>query len=200
MPEATFDELLQAMRTTVEILQDHEILFALGGGLAAWAHGGPRSEHDVDLIFTPEHAASAVEALAAEGLRTARPPEGWLYKAWHENGVLVDLIFEPAGGSYTAEQIERMPKEEVAALRIRVLPAEDILASKLLALTEQDPDFSDVLELARALREQIDWTALQTRTSASPFAAAFFTLTRRLGIDPRSTSEDRPARFSVAGP
>jgi len=199
MPEATFDELLEAMRTTVEVLQDHEILFALGGGLAAWAHGGPRSEHDVDLIFTPDHAASAVEAMAAAGLRTERPPEGWLYKAWHANGVLVDLIFEPAGGSYTAEQVEAMPKKEVAALRIRVLPAEDILASKLLALTEQDPNYSDVLELARALREQMDWTSLQARTSASPFAAAFFTLAQRLGIDPRSSFEERRGRFTVAG-
>jgi hypothetical protein len=82
---------------------------------------------------------------------------------------------------------------EVAALRIRVLPAEDILASKLLALTEQEPDYRDVLEIARALREQIDWASLQERTSESPFAAAFFTLTELLGIDPR-----RPTRALVS--
>jgi hypothetical protein len=198
MPEASFDELLEAMRASVEILQNHEIPFALGGGLAAWAHGGPRSEHDVDLIVAPEHAEPAMNALAGEGLRTGRPPEGWLYKAWHDNGVLIDLIFEPAGGPYTIEQIELMPKKEVAALRIRVLPAEDILASKLLALTEQDPDYSEVLEMARALREQIDWPSLQARTAASPFAAAFFTLTRRLGIDPRSAGEERRGTFRVA--
>jgi len=198
MPEATFDELLEAMRTGVEILQNREIPFALGGGLAAWAHGGPRSEHDVDLIVAPEHAEPAIEAFAAEGLRTERPPEGWLYKAWHENGVLIDVIFEPAGGSYPVERIEAMPKKEVAALRLKVLTAEDILASKLLALTEQDPDYRDVLELARALREQIDWPSLQARTASSPFAAAFFTLAHRLGIDPRADGEERRGRFRVA--
>jgi hypothetical protein len=198
MPDARFDELLEAMRTSVEILQDHELPFALGGGLAAWAHGGPRSEHDVDLILAPEHAERALDALAAKGLRTGRPPEGWLYKAWHGNGVLIDLIFEPAGGAYTARQLERLPKKEVAALRIRVLPAEDILASKLLALSEQDPDYSEVLEMARALREQIDWPSLQARTAASPFAAAFFTLTRRLGIDPRRDGEERRGTIGVA--
>jgi len=200
MPEASHDELLEAMRASVEILQNHDISFALGGGLAAWAHGGPRSEHDVDLIVAPEDAAQAMQALSAEGLRTGRPPEGWLYKAWHANGVLIDLIFEPAGGSYTVEQIERMPKKEVAALRIHVLPAEDILASKLMALTEQEPDYSEVLEMARALREQIDWPSLQARTAASPFAAAFFTLTQRLGIVPDHEDEERRGPLSIASP
>ena len=41
---------------------------------------------------------SAIEALDGAGLHTERPPEGWLYKAWHDNGTLVDLIFAPSGG------------------------------------------------------------------------------------------------------
>ena len=39
-----------------------------------------------------------------------------------------------------------------------------------------------VLELARALREQIDWDNVRKRTEASPFARAFFTLIEGLGI------------------
>ena len=56
------------------------------------------------------------------------------------------------------------------------------MTSKLLALTEQEPDFSSVLEWARALREQIDWDDVRRRTEASPFAKAFFTLVESLGI------------------
>jgi hypothetical protein len=56
------------------------------------------------------------------------------------------------------------------------------MTSKLLALREQEPDFHDVLELARAIREQIDWEALRARTEGSPFAKAFFTLIEELGI------------------
>ena len=55
-------------------------------------------------------------------------------------------------------------------------------ASFLLAMTEQEPDFASVLEWARALREQIDWEAVRSRTEASPFAKAFFTLVEALGI------------------
>ena len=39
-----------------------------------------------------------------------------------------------------------------------------------------------MLELARSLREQIDWDFVRDRTDASPFARAFFTLVEELGV------------------
>ena len=63
-----------------------------------------------------------------------------------------------------------------------VLPLEDVLVQKLLAITEQEPDYTSVLEIARALREQIDWDEVRSRTKDSPFAAAFFTLLDELEI------------------
>jgi hypothetical protein len=68
------------------------------------------------------------------------------------------------------------------ALRINVSTLEDVMVSKLMAMTEQEPDFASVLEWARALREQIDWETVRARTEASPFAKAFFTLVQALGI------------------
>ena len=41
-----------------------------------------------------------------------------------------------------------------------------------------------MLEIARALREQIDWDEVRERTASSPFAKAFFTLIEELGIVP----------------
>ena len=103
MPEPTFEELLDAMKAGAGALQRHEIPFVLGGGLAAWARGGPKSQHDVDFMIRPEDADAALEAMEQAGLRTERPPEGWLCKAWHENGALIDLIFSPSGGPITDE-------------------------------------------------------------------------------------------------
>jgi hypothetical protein len=57
-----------------------------------------------------------------------------------------------------------------------------VLVTKLLALTEQQPDFQAVLALARALREQIDWDYVRERSSESAFAQAFFVLVEGLGI------------------
>ena len=87
-----------------------------------------------------------------------------------------------AGGPITEETIERAPLIEVMALRVRVSSLEDLMTTKLLALNEQEPEFGSVLELARALREQVDWEEVRDRTEASPFARAFFTLVEGLGI------------------
>ena len=182
MPESSFEELIEAMKAAAGILQETGVPFVLGGGLSAWARGGPRSEHDVDFLLKPEDADTARAAFEAAGWRTEKPPEGWLYKVWHENGALVDLIFNPASGPITEELIERSPEAEVMALRVHVSTLEDVMVAKLLALTEQEPDFSAALEWARALREQIEWDDVRARTEASPFAKAFFTLVEGLGI------------------
>lgn len=193
MPEPTFEELIEAMKTAAGVLQEADVPFVLGGGLAAWARGGPKSEHDVDLLVREADVDTALTAFTRAGMRTERPPEGWLAKAWHQNGTLIDLIFSPTGDPLTDEWIEHAPVLEVMAVRIRVSPLEDIFITKLLALTEQEPDFGDVLELARALREQVDWDEVRRRTDSSPFARAFFTLVEELAIVPRAGVE-QPTR------
>ena len=182
MPEPSFPELIDAMKAAAGILNDSEIEFVLGGGLSAWARGGPRSEHDVDFLIKPEDAERALEVFDAAGWKTERPPEGWLYKTWHENGALVDLIFDPASGPITQEIINRAHEDEVMALRAKVATLEDVLVSKLLAIKEQELNFSSVLEWSRALREQIEWREVRERTQESPFAKAFFVLIEELGI------------------
>jgi len=182
MPEPTFEELIEAMKAAVGILQSAEIPFVLGGGLSAWARGGPRSEHDVDFLVRVEDVDVALDAFEAAGWKTERPPEGWLVKTWHPNGSLVDLIYNPASGPVTDELIERAPLAEVMAVLVHVSTLEDVMVSKLMALTEQEPNFGRVLEWARALREQIEWDEVRARTEASPFARAFFTLVEGLGI------------------
>lgn len=173
--------LVASMKNAAAALRDAEIEFMLGGGLAAWARGGPATDHDVDFYVREEHAERGLEALVAAGMRPERPPEEWLYKA-HDGPVLVDLIFRPAGGPITDEHFERATWLEVGAQSLLVASIDDVLVTKLLAISEQDPDFGAVLETARALREQIDWDFVRTRSSSSPFAQAFFTLVEGLGI------------------
>jgi hypothetical protein len=185
MPEPTFDEIVAAMKRAAGVLQRCEIPFILAGGLAAWARGGPKTEHDVDFMIKEDDIETAMAAFEREGFETEIPPEGWLHKVYVD-GVLVDLIFDPSGGPVTDETIARAEPLEVVALRIPVATLEDVMTTKLLALTEQEPDFSSVLELARALREQIDWEAVRSRTSESPFAKAFFTLVEGLGVVERA--------------
>jgi hypothetical protein len=180
-PNDAFLALVETMKRSAATLRDARVPFLLGGGLASWARGGPPTDHDVDFLVRERDIGRAEEALAAAGFRLERPPEGWLVKAW-DGDVLVDLIFHPAGGAVGDEHFERATTLEVAAQPLPVASVEDVLTTKLLALTEQEPDFGPVLEIARSLREQIDWGALRPQVERSPFGAAFFTLVERLGI------------------
>jgi predicted nucleotidyltransferase len=176
-----FEHLLDAMKKAVGVLQEDGVPFVLGGGLACWARGGPTTEHDVDFLVRPDDAERAQQALANAGMRTEKPPEGWLLKAY-EDDVLIDLIFNPQGGPVDDGTFERAEELEVYATRLQVAALEDVMVQKLLALSEQQPDYSSVLELARSLREQVDWDDVRRRTGDAPFAKAFFTLLDELEI------------------
>ncbi|MFN2627119.1 MAG: nucleotidyltransferase [Gaiellaceae bacterium] len=181
MPEATFEEIVAAMKDAAGVLQQRGIPFILGGGMAAWARGGPKTEHDVDFMIREADLGEAVAAFESAGYRSERPPEGWLHKVWVDD-VLVDLIFDPSGGPVTNETFGRAELIEVVSLRIQVASLEDVMTQKLLALTEQEPDYSSVLEIARALREQIDWQTVRKRTESSAFAKGFFTIVEDLDV------------------
>lgn len=182
MPNDEFPVLVSAMKRAAAAMRDADVPFVLAGGLACWARGGPQTGHDVDFFVKRADAERALTALADAGMRPERPPEGWLLKAYTDDGALVDLIFAPSSGEITDEVIERGEWREVMAVRMRVATLEDVMTSKLLALNEQEPDFSGVLEIARMLREQMRWEEIRERTQDSPFAKAFFTLVEELGI------------------
>jgi len=179
--EVTFDELLESLKHVAAALREADVPFVLGGGVAIWARGGPETEHDLDLFVKPEDAERALDVLAEAGLRPEKPPEDWLYKAW-DGDVMVDLIFNPSGVTIDDEFLERAPDTEVHAVRMRVLRPEDVLVTKLLAMTEHDLDYESVLEIARAVREQIDWDEVRDRSESSPYAKAFLTLVDELEV------------------
>jgi hypothetical protein len=180
-PPEQADVILDALKVVAAQLRDAGIPFALGGGMAAWARGGPPTEHDVDLVIRRQDVDRALDLLEAAGLPTARPPEGWLVKTWVD-GVLIDLIHCPLGLEVDDVLFERCEVMSVAAVDMPVMSADDILVTKLLALTEHELNLSAPLTYARALREQIDWPRLTERVSSSPFARTFLVLLEELGV------------------
>jgi hypothetical protein len=178
-----FQQLLEAMKVGAAALRDNDVPFALAGGLAVYARGGPPTEHDVDFILCEADTDRALQALTDVGFRVERPPEGWLYKVFDENGAMIDLIFAPNNMPETVpEMLERADCVEVYAISLPVMSVTDVLGTKLLTLKEHEVDYEDVLEITRTCREQIDWELLRERTSESPYAKAFFTLADELEL------------------
>lgn len=187
--------LIETAKRSAAAMRDADVPFLLAGGLASWARGGPQTDHDVDFFVKPDDAEAAVQALADAGMRTEKPPENWLHKARDEDGTLVDVIFRPSGGPVDDDYFEHAEEIEVGSVGMLVASLEDVMTTKLLALSEQEPDYSSVLEIARMLREQIDWDQVRERTGESPFARAFFTLVEELGIVPAG----QPSGTAVTG-
>ena len=191
MPTVQSEEMLESLKRVVAVLRDAGVPHALGGGLALWAIGSSATDHDIDLLLPDEEAAAlALQALEAAGLKTERPPEGWLLKAW-DGDVLVDLVFD-AMGIHAAEAVEAAQERNVNAMPMQVMRAEDVLVSKLSACTEHSLRFEPLLEHARALREQVDWDEVGRRTRHSPYARAFLVLLDGLGVVPGAGVEAVP--------
>jgi len=177
-----FTRLLEAMRRAAAVLRDASIDFALAGGIAIYARGGPATEHDVDFLLRAEDAERALHLLAEDGFRTERPPEGWLYKAF-DGDEMVDLIFAPNGKPDVVDNLlNRAEPLEVFAITVKVMTVTDVLESKLLTLKEHELSYDGLLEIARACREQIEWERLRERTATNPYTKAFFTLVDELDL------------------
>ncbi len=177
----TLNGMVPTLKKAAAALRDAGIPYLVAGGVASWVRGGPSTDHDLDFLIRPADADRALDTLADVGLRPEKPPEEWLFKAW-DGDVLVDLIFCPAGLDVDDELIERGEEREVEAMTMRVLSAEDLLVSKLMAMTEHSINYRSCLEIARALREQIDFGDVRRRTEGSPFGRAFFVIAEGLEI------------------
>nr|WP_245672697.1 BON domain-containing protein [Aldersonia kunmingensis] len=178
-------------------LADCGIPFAVAGGFAAYARGGPATDHDVDVFLKPSDVGRASSALVAIGMRAAHPPEDWLTKVY-DGDLLVDLIFRPNFRGVTDAMFERAAWMRIGPTSALVISGTDLLIDKLLVLDAHRLDLGPLLHIARDLREQVDWDEVRTATSASPYARAFLHLLDDLAItrggivDPMQSDEVLP--------
>ena len=181
--EQPFSDIEATLKKAASALRGADVPFLLGGSLASWARGGPETRHDLDLMIKREDVERALAALTDVGMRADDPPEEWLVKAW-DGDVLVDLIFSPKGLEVDDALIARGDELAVLSMQMRVMALEDVLTTKLMALDEHHLRYEGLLQISRALREQVDWALVRAATRTSPFARAFFVMLEGLEILP----------------
>ncbi|WP_067472904.1 nucleotidyltransferase family protein [Nocardia amamiensis] len=177
----TTDQLLHALTRAVNALAATDIRFAVAGGCAVYARGGPESQHDVDLFVKPADVGRAVHALTRAGLRACEPPENWLRKVYADD-ILIDLIYRPNDREVTDELLDRATVLRIGPTRAPVITGTDLMVDKMLVFDAHRLDLSPILHIARDLREQVDWEVVREETKASPYARAFLGLLDDLGI------------------
>jgi hypothetical protein len=191
-----FADIERTFKRAVAALREAEIPFLVGGTLASWARGGPEPRKDLDIMVMPEDSERALAALAGIGMKPERSEEEWLLKA-RDGDVVVDVIHEPKGMTIDQGVLDRGEEMDLLAMGVRVMALEDVMVSKLLALSDHELDLESPLQIARSVREQIDWNAVAARTSESPYARAFLTLVEELGIARRTARSGGRARVRV---
>ena len=173
--------LREALKLVAVALKEGGVPFALPGGYALWARGGPEPDHDVDFVVAEADAPRAAELLADEGFDVVQPPEDWLFKVYVDHA-LVDVLFRTAGEPVQRDRLAAVDQIEVESVRMPVLSTTELMVDKLNALEEHACDFGKVVPVARAVREQVDWDEVTARTADNDFAAAMLFLLTRLGI------------------
>jgi predicted nucleotidyltransferase len=181
---APAEKLLDAMMHVAAALRDAEIPYLLAGSFAVWARGGPPHDTDLDFAIKSDDVERAVTALEAAGLEPRATPEEWLTKVW-ERDVVVDLIHAPAGLEIDDDVLARGDDIEVNGMTFRVMAVDDVMTTKLFAFKEHYLDYESTLEMARMVREQIDWAELRRRCADYAYAKPFFTLAEELGVTER---------------
>lgn len=197
-------QLLQTMMHVAAALRDAEVPYLLAGSFAVWARGGPAHDTDLDFAIKAEDIPRAIEALEAAGMARKPTSEEWLAKVC-EDGVQVDLIHNPAGLHIDDDALERGDDLEVGGMTFRVMAVDDVMTTKLFAFKEHYLDYESALEMARTVREQINWDELRRRCEGYAYAKPFFTLAEELGLVERpdgavaSGAEVRAAQKSRHG-
>jgi predicted nucleotidyltransferase len=185
---APAEQLLDAMMDVAAALRDADVPYLLAGSFAVWARGGPAHDTDLDFAIKRDDVERAVEALEAAGMEEKPTPEEWLKKVL-DGDVQIDLIFDPAGLHVDDDVMKRGDDIEVNGMTFRVMAIDDVMTTKLFAFKEHYLDYEGVLEMARAVREQIDWDELRRRCEEYPYAQPFFTLAEELGVAERGDGE-----------
>lgn len=174
--------ILDTAKQVASLLKARRHPFALAGGVAVYAHGGPvRLQHDVDFVVLPEDAGAVAATLRDAGLEVFVPPEDWLLKARYK-GQDIDLIFRLARRPVSRDLLDRAEVLPVESVQMPVLSMTDLLLGRLMALSEHHCDFGPVLLIARSLREKIDWARVRREGEPEPMPAAFLYLLERLEV------------------
>ncbi|WP_435155560.1 nucleotidyltransferase family protein [Amycolatopsis sacchari] len=181
--------LLHTLTKVVNTLAAADIDFAVAGGCAVYARGGPSSDHDVDVFVREADVRAAQRALVDAGMRPEEPPEDWLTKVY-DGDVLVDLIFRPNYRPQLDDVLDRAERMRVGPALAKVVTGTDLMVDKLLVLDAHRCDFTPLLTIARDLREQVDWDWVAAETAESPYARSFLTLLEALSIADTADTAD----------
>lgn len=146
-------------REVLELLNKHEVRYAVSGAFALQQHTGIcRYTKDLDIFLTQEHVQPALQLLGEHNYVCEVRDPVWLSKA-HRDDFYVDLITGMSNGVISVDDswIERAQPALIIDISTRILAAEELLCSKLFVTRRERFDGADIAHIIYATHGKLDW-------------------------------------------
>jgi hypothetical protein len=163
--ERSFSGAHQFYRRSMELLQDRDIPFLVGGAYSFGLYTGiKRDTKDFDLFVRPGDVDRVLERFSEHGYRTEKTFPHWLAKIFQGED-LVDLIYRAGNGLCEVDDswLDRAPEREVFGLRAGICAPEEIIWMKAYIMERERYDGADVAHLLQSCADEIDWKHLLAR-------------------------------------
>lgn len=169
-------DLLDALIPLVDIFEQLQVSYFLGGSIASSAHGVPRATIDVDLVaaLRDEHVKTLVDQLQNDyyidetSIRRAITRHG-SFNLIHLTTMLKVDVFIPKGDPYDQEVSRRAAEQPLDegqdARKFLLASAEDVIIAKLdwfrLGGEVSEKQWSDILGILRVQGQNLDFDYLK---------------------------------------
>jgi hypothetical protein len=155
-------------RAALGLIEERNLQFAIGGGLAFSEYSGRwRYTKDIDLFVLPRDRQAFVDAITEAGFEDMYDQEpydrAWIYRGI-QGEAIIDIIWQMANArAEVDEEWLRGPSLSVHGLELRLIPLEELIWAKVYVLQRERTDWPDLLNLLNTQADDIDWRHLIER-------------------------------------
>ncbi|WP_256001948.1 MULTISPECIES: nucleotidyltransferase [Pedobacter] len=161
----THEQKTAAIQFYVDVLrtlQENDLQFMLGGGLAMYQYTGiARDLKDMDIFCKPSEYPKILKLLADKGYNTELTDVRWLAKI-HKDGHYIDIIFDTVNNICTVDDVwyKRATTGDYEGLTVKYMSAEDLVWCKIYVQNRERYDGADVNHILLKTAGNFDWKRL----------------------------------------
>lgn len=145
----------------LSLLNDHGVLYAVGGAYAIHAYTGLlRNTKDLDIYIKPADLKSALTVFDAAGYPTEVRDCGWLAKVFCRNlDCYMDLLFAATHQRFPIRDdwFENRQPARICGVETSILAMEQLFVSKALLARRYRFDGADLVHLILSAKGRINW-------------------------------------------
>lgn len=149
----------------IALLNQHEIPFMLGGGMAMFHYTGiVRETKDIDIFCKSSTYPAILKLFAQHGFDTELTDVRWLAKVFRQQHYM-DIIFNTVNNICVVDDLwlEHAPSGQYEGLDVRFVPAEELAWCKIFVQNRERYDGANVNHLFLKQGKDFDWKRLLYR-------------------------------------